>query len=542
MIYKAYISGKFKSNFVDKVYLESDFLIAGSGVAGLSAALEAAEANTVILLNKSNRKESSSYWAQGGVAAVLKSPDSLQSHIEDTLHAGRYYGNKHAVELLVREGSEKVKEIISLGMQFDRSGSEFDLGLEGGHSSRRILHASGAATGKALVDFLYKLASDHDNIRIIENTFVYDLIRDDDSGECIGAKCFSYNIKETIQILSDATILATGGYSGLYSRTTNPHTSTGDGLWLAYRQGAVLKDLEFVQFHPTAFHCSEGKSFLISEALRGEGARLYNQNGERFMLKYDQKELAPRDVVSREIYRQIKNQKEDFVYLHVDHLNVEELKMKFPGLISKIEEHGVNVEKEGIPVSPAAHYCIGGIENDMDGRTAFKRLFAVGELAATGVHGANRLASNSLLECLVFSRRAVKNAKKLSPVKKRVIPFDALKINPDKKHLFNKINSEIVALLNLKVGIERNKTDLDYAQKTIEEYRNENRLFETGEYYSTRLKGALIVAGLIAKSASVRSESLGVHTRTDSVVEHGGGNGPIRFQREAIKKPMKQVV
>lgn len=522
--------------------MKSDILIAGCGVAGLSAALEAARSNSVILLNKSNRKESSSYWAQGGIAAVLHSQDTLQSHIEDTLQAGRYYGNKNAVELLVREGSEKVKKLITQGMRFDQDGSEFDLGLEGGHTNRRILHAGGAATGKALVNFLYNLVLDHDSIRIIENTFVYNLITDDSLGECVGVSCYSYKKRKSFQVYSNATILATGGYSGLYSRTTNPHTSTGDGLWLAYSKGAVLKDLEFIQFHPTAFYQENGKSFLISEALRGEGARLYNLRGKRFMLKYDQKELAPRDVVSREIYRQIKNQKEDFVYLKVDHLDVQQLKKKFPSLVSKIEKFGIDIEKDGIPVSPAAHYCIGGIETDMDGKTAVGRLYAIGELASTGVHGANRLASNSLLECLVFSGRAVQSAEKLPPVVKGSPTVRELKINPEKEPLFNKIITDIINLLNNKVGIERNKEDLTYAKSRIEKMNNDNGLFEPGEYYSTRLKGALTVAGLIAQSALCRADSLGVHNRTDFPAARGKGTAPVKYRNDAKPNPIKQVI
>lgn len=500
-------------------HLKSDFLIVGSGMAGLSAALEAAELGTVILLNKSNRKESSSYWAQGGIAAVLKDPDSFQSHIEDTLLAGRYYGNRTAVELLVREGSEIVKKLISKGMPFDRSGKEFDLGLEGGHSSRRILHANGAATGKAMIDFLYDLATAHNNIKIVENAFVYDLIIDKTTGTCIGVKSYLFTENRSVQILSNATILATGGYSGLFRRTTNPHTSTGDGLWLAYKYGVVLKDLEFIQFHPTVFYSSGGHSFLISEALRGEGARLYNSKGERFMLKHDNKELAPRDVVSKEIHRQIENQEEKFVYLTVDHLDCEQLKAKFPDLLSKIEAQGVNIKKDGIPVSPAAHYSIGGIETDLNARTAIDRLYAVGELGATGVHGANRLASNSLLECLVFSERAVKDAKDLSHIKQEAISFDELKINPEKKAQFNSINSEIVNLLNTKVGIERHEEGLKSTLNVINKYLNEADVFEADEYYSIRLKGLLTVSKLIAESALHRNISLGVHNRADSPQE-----------------------
>lgn len=523
-------------------HFKSDYLIVGSGMAGLNAALEAAEHGTVILLNKCSRKESSSYWAQGGVAAVLKSPDTFQSHIEDTLLAGRNYGNIKAVELLVREGSEKVKELIEMGMPFDRTGTEFDMGLEGGHSKRRILHASGAATGKALVDFLYERTTSHKNIKIIEHAFVYDLIVGHESNVCRGVSAYLYKENKSVQISGGATILATGGYSGLYSRTTNPHTSTGDGLWLAYKHGAVLKDLEFIQFHPTAYYSSTGSSFLISEALRGEGARLHNTSGERFMLKYEKKELAPRDIVSREIYRQIKNQKEDFVYLSVQHLDVERLKAKFSGLLSKIEKQGINIQEEGIPVAPAAHYCIGGVETDLDAKTAVGRLYAVGELGATGVHGANRLASNSLLECLVFSHRAVKHATGLTPLQPKTIPANELKVNPEKEEFFKRINAEIVNLMHNGVGIERHKDELDRVLKVVDDYLVQTEIFERNEYFSIRLKGLLVVAKLITKSALQRDKSLGVHSRRDSRNITGLKDKAVKWSHKDVNEMMKQAI
>ncbi|MEX2435679.1 MAG: FAD-dependent oxidoreductase, partial [Balneolaceae bacterium] len=373
---------------------KSDYLIIGSGVAGLNAALEAAQYGEVLLVTKSTLNESSSYWAQGGVAAVLDESDSYENHSKDTLEAGRGYCNPEAVEILVKEGADRIKELINMGMPFERENGHLQLGMEGGHSNRRILHANGAATGKAMVDFLISRIQESDRITIAENVFVYDLISEEN--RCLGALAYLYKDDKIIQIQSRVTLLATGGYSGLYTRTTNPHTSTGDGLWLALNHGAVVKDLEFIQFHPTVYVNPKGEGFLLSEALRGEGARLFNSKGERFMEKYPDRELSPRDVVSREIFNQISHQQKKYVYLDLTHLNFSKIRTRFPGLIRRIEMQGIDITKQGIPVVPAAHYCIGGVETGLEGETNVEALYACGEVAATGVHGANRLASNSL--------------------------------------------------------------------------------------------------------------------------------------------------
>ncbi|MDR9408971.1 MAG: FAD-dependent oxidoreductase, partial [Balneolaceae bacterium] len=356
---------------------KTDYLIIGSGVAGLNAAIEAAKHGEVLLVTKSTLDESSSYWAQGGVAAVLADTDSYEKHISDTLDAGRGYCDPEAVEILVREGADRVKELINNGMPFERTNGALNLGMEGGHSNRRILHANGAATGKALVDFLTSKIRENDQITITENVFVYDLISDDN--RCFGALAYVYDEDKVVQIQSKVTVLATGGYSGLYTRSTNPHTSTGDGLWLALNHGAILKDLEFIQFHPTVFYSSKGDGFLISEAVRGEGGRLYNASGKRFMEKYPDLELSPRDVVSKEIFNQIAKQDKEFVYLDLTHLDSEKIRNRFPGLIQRIEDRGIDITKKGIPVAPAAHYCIGGIETGLDGETNIKGLYACGE-------------------------------------------------------------------------------------------------------------------------------------------------------------------
>jgi L-aspartate oxidase len=493
----------------------ADFLIIGSGAAGLSAALHASRYGRVILLTKSDWNASSSYWAQGGIAAVLRDQDSFLSHKQDTLEAGRQFCDKDAVDLLVKEGAGEIKRYIDLGMNFDRTNGEFDLGLEGGHSNRRVLHANGAATGRALIEFLSRLVKAESNIDIIEQAFVYKLFSD---GEiCRGVAAYQYEKDRLLFVKSPVTILATGGYAGLFKRSTNPHTSIGDGAWLAHKAGAKLQDLEFVQFHPTAFYSSNGTSFLISEAVRGEGARLYNQEGERFMAGTDRQELAPRDVVSREIFHQIQHQDNDYVYLDVRHLDTEKLRLRFPDLFAKIESYGIDIDREGIPIAPAAHYCIGGIATDLDARTTVNGLYACGESAATGVHGANRLASNSLLECLVFSKRAVSRAAKNVPMDEDFSHFmiqSNFSIDNNRSDHFLLLQQKIASLLTQYAGIYRDRKGLEFALDKIDEYSEQFPQI-SGEYYSIRLKGLLKLTQMIIKAALQREESRGVHIRSD---------------------------
>ncbi len=499
---------------MESAIIETDFLIIGSGLAGLNSALEASKYGPVVLVTKSDLEESSSYWAQGGIAAVLQESDSFQSHISDTLKAGRGYCNQHAVEVLVKEGAERVKELIDLGMPFEKNGDTLHLGLEGGHSERRILHADGAATGKAIIDFLISRIRTNPNITVLEDAFVYDLVSEEN--RCYGVLAYLYKTDQSIQLQSRATILATGGYSGLFIRTTNPHTSTGDGLWLAYNHGAVLKDLEFVQFHPTAFYTKKGGIFLISEALRGEGARLFNASGERFMLQYPQAELSPRDLVSREILKQLELQDEKFVRLDLSHLDAQKMRKRFPGLINKVEAHGIDISKEGIPVAPAAHYCIGGVETDLNGLTGIEGLYACGEVAATGVHGANRLASNSLLECLVFSKRAAEHAKDhKSSIKRKLYQAQELLLSPDLAEPFLYQKRVATKLLNRYAGIERNREGLLSALEQLNNGLN-SALYRHGhEYYFIRMREMLMVTERIIRGALAREESRGVHFRTD---------------------------
>ncbi|TVP99905.1 MAG: L-aspartate oxidase [Balneolaceae bacterium] len=517
-----------KSLHVKLVILKSDYLIAGSGLAGINAALHAAMYGTVILVTKSKLDASSSYWAQGGIAAVLQQPDSYESHINDTINAGRGYCNENAVEILVKEGSERVRELVEKGMPFERKGEHLSLGLEGGHSDRRILHAEGASTGKVMVEFLISKIRNEPRITVLQNTFIYDLICTEN--RCFGVVAYQYERNESIQILSKATILATGGYSALYGRSTNPHTSTGDGLWLAYNHGAVLKDLEFVQFHPTAFYCEKGNGFLISEALRGEGARLYNSKHERFMEKYPARELSPRDVVTKEIVSQIECQHEDFVCLNVTHLDTNKIRQRFPSLIGRIEKNGIDISRQGIPVAPSAHYCIGGIETDINGQTGIDGLYACGEVAATGVHGANRLASNSLLECLVFSKRAVDHARNHKKGSfGNIILTKKLTVSNDLKMPFLEQKKEVTSLLNRNAGIVRHKEGLALALHQINKDLKTAVYHYGNEYYILRMREMLKLVEMIVLAGLTREESRGVHYRAD----FPGVNPeqePVRFQ------------
>lgn len=518
--------------------ITTDFLIIGSGAAGLQAAWKASQFGSVTLLTKSTLEDSSSSWAQGGIAAVLTEGDSYKNHINDTLEAGRGLCNQEAVKVLVEEGAQSVQELIDEGMPFDRTAGTLDLGLEGGHSNRRVLHANGAATGKALVNFLADKVHAQPNISIIEHAFVFELLATDK--QCMGAAAYLYNEAEIIAVQSPVTVLATGGYSGLYQRSTNPHTSTGDGLWLGYNAGTELQDLEFVQFHPTAFYTDDGSTFLISEAVRGEGAHLYNEGGERFMVDYPQKELSPRDVVAKEIFEQIKRSDSGCVYLDISHLDTDRIRDHFPALIKRIENQGFNIATDQIPVAPAAHYCIGGIATDLHARTSIEGLYACGEVAATGVHGANRLASNSLLECLVFARRAVHDAAKRDFHESGCdLPSVALKVNNDNKEQFTHLQNRVSTLLSEEVGIVRNARGMNKALDRIKEIMtayNEN----ANEYFELRSKGLLQIATLITKSALERTESRGVHTRAD-YPQTNSVSGHLSFSKKSLDILSKEV-
>lgn len=494
--------------------IDSDFIVVGSGVAGLYAAWQAAAHGRVVLITADVLRSGSSYWAQGGIAAVTTADDSIDQHVADTLAAGRGLCDGAAVEVLVREGASAVAQLIEAGMPFDREADgSLCRGLEGGHSRHRILHAMGVQTGRALVEFLAGQVEREAAISVIEQASVSRLQVVD--GACVGVQIVRHDSGAVETIHAPATLLATGGYASLYRRTTNPHTSIGDGLLLAAQAGARLRDLEFVQFHPTAFYADDGTTFLISEALRGAGAYLRNSDGVRFLVDNPQAELAPRDVVAREIFAQIKAGPAPYVHLDIRHLDIDGLAAHFGHLLERIAAQGVDVRSAGIPVAPAAHYCVGGVATDLDGASDVPGLYAAGEIAVTGVHGGNRLASNSLLECLVFARRAVAHA----AAARRALPAmidtpTPQPVDPRAADGFAEFKNQVADLLNTHVGIQRDANGLHSALAALARLQAAESA-DNLEYFASRRRGLLQLARAITNAALARCESRGVHQRQD---------------------------
>ena len=391
-----------------------DFLVIGSGIAGLSYALKVAPYGKVCIVTKSKADETATKYAQGGIAAVMYSPDTYEKHIRDTIIAGDDLSNEEIVRITITESTERIKELIEWGTQFDKTESgKYALGREGGHSESRVLHHKDS-TGAEIIRALLQQAKEHPNIEILENHFTIDILTQHHLGigmsrgmpdiQCYGAYVLCPETGEVTTILSKFVLLATGGAGNVYSTTTNPEIATGDGLAMGYRAKAIIENMEFVQFHPTSlYNPNEKPSFLITEALRGFGAVLKTEDGEEFMQKYDNRlSLAPRDIVARAIDTEMKLSGDDFVCLDCRHLDKNELILNFPKIYAKCLSIGVDIKKDMIPVVPAAHYQCGGIKVDEHGHTSVKNLYATGEVASTGLHGANRLSSNSLLESSVF--------------------------------------------------------------------------------------------------------------------------------------------
>lgn len=502
-----------------------DFVIVGAGLAGLYAALHASQFGNVAVLTKTTLTLSSSYWAQGGIAAAVDPNDSTQLHFEDTIKAGRNLCNKAAVEIMVREGKSRVEELISLGMPFDKDNGKIALGLEGGHSMRRVLHSGGDATGEELVKFVHRFVRKKKNIRILENNYVYRLIIRGE--ECFGVHSYDIRNKESCIIRGNSTIIASGGGSAVYSRSTNPHTSIGEGIPLAFNAGAKIECMEFLQFHPTSFYSVTGKTFLISEAIRGEGAYLINQRGKRFLEEQDTTELSPRDVVSEAIIKEMEKSGTQNVFLDLRHLNSEKIKKRFSNIYSEGLKFGIDITKDPVPVAPAAHFMIGGIKAGLSGETNINRLYAIGETASTGVHGANRLASNSLLECVVFGKRSVEHAVNFNRVnsihyyREEKINFS---IEEENKNDFSVENQEVADLLWQNAGIIRNGKNLQSALRQLDSYISDTNSYDL-EYYGFRKMCLTVLAQLIVKSALIREESRGCHLRSDFTSEE------IEFQK-----------
>lgn len=432
--------------------MKTNFLIIGSGIAGLNFALNAAKKGKVTIITKKKSINSATNFAQGGIATVLEKTDNFQKHIEDTIKAGAGLNNREAVELMVKKSPEAIKKLMKMGVAFASKKGNLIPGHEGGHSEKRIAHV-GDHTGEEIEKVLINKVKSNPNIEVLENTFALDLIINKKS--CYG--CIAIKRNKIISILADQTILATGGSGQIYKYTTNPKIATGDGVAMAIRAGCKAKDMEFVQFHPTAFAKKLSPMFLISETVRGEGAKLVNKSGERIT----KNELASRDTVAKEIYKELKKSP---VYLNITHKKEPWLKNRFPTIFRKLEKHGYNIAKKKIPITPAAHYQCGGIEADLNGKTSIKNLFTFGEVASTGVHGANRLASNSLLEALVFSDRIVKELKKIPTEEFEKIKIAKPEISPPQSTETKKAKEakkKIQELMWRYAGIIRNRKEVE---------------------------------------------------------------------------------
>src|SRR5215472_16734178 len=506
---------------------QSDFLVIGGGVAGLSFALKAANHGTVAILTKRARQEGSTQYAQGGIASVLSSSDSFERHIEDTLTAGAGLCRREAVEVAVREGPERIRELVALGAEFSRRpGGDFDLTREGGHSERRIVHATDI-TGREVERALLAACDEKSNITFFANTAAIDLIQDRRDGRRQGRCLGVYALLPTGQIetfLARTVILATGGAGKVYLYTTNPDVSTGDGVAMAYRVGAEIANLEFYQFHPTCLYHPEAKSFLISEALRGEGGQLRLRNGDAFMQRYHPLgALAPRDVVAKAIDSELKRTGDECVFLDMTHLGRTFLMDRFPNIYATCKAFGIDMAVQPIPVVPAAHYQCGGVVTDLRGRTNIPGLYAIGEVAHTGLHGANRLASNSLLEGLVFGHRAARAAAEESERVPRSFeqapawdPGSA--VDSDESVVVTHNWDEIRRLMWNYVGIVRTDKRLMRARRRLDLLREEIR-----DYYwrfkvtrdVVELRNIAEVAHLIVECASRRKESRGLHYTLD---------------------------
>jgi L-aspartate oxidase len=515
-----------------------DFLVIGSGVAGLSFALRAADAGTVAIVTKKDSAESNTNYAQGGIAAVMDPADHVEAHITDTLETGAGLSDPDIVRLVVTEGPTRVRELMELGAEFDRTRKgTLHLGREGGHSANRIVHAADM-TGREIERSLLSGVREHPNITLFEHHFAVNLLTQHQLGldvesvspsdlECYGAYVLDTQTGLVETFLAKATLLAAGGAGQVYLHTTNPLVATGDGVAMAYRARAAVANMEFIQFHPTSLYLpgSEigGRSFLISEAVRGEGAILLNRNGERFMPSYDTRaELAPRYIVARAIDDQMKRHGDDHVWLDVSHLPEDDIRRHFPNISETLAALGIDMTAEPIPVVPAAHYICGGVVVDHEARTSMRGLFACGEVACTGLHGANRLASNSLLEALVFARRAVDPM--IEEVSKGTwrddIPVwdESNTENTQEWVLVAHNRQELRRVMSSYVGIVRSTLRLKRAARRIRLIHEETEEF----YQRTRiseelceLRNLINVAYLIVESAMRRRESRGLHAMTD---------------------------
>jgi L-aspartate oxidase len=523
-----------------------DVIVLGSGIAGLTYALRMAEHGEVAILTKRERRASNTMWAQGGIATVMDPHDSFAAHIEDTIVAGDYLNHRDVVRICVEEGPARLAELLALGVPFDRDAgnpSGLDLTREGGHSARRVVHAKDM-TGAAIEEALVQAASAHPRIHFFENHLAIDLISKHrlklrGSDRCLGVYALDTTRNAIHTFLGKVVLVATGGAGKVYRYTSNPDIATGDGIAMAWRVGVPIVNMEFYQFHPTCLYHPEAKNFLITEACRGEGGILRRKDGTAFMPSYHPlKDLAPRDIVARAIDSEMKRTGDPCVFLDMTHLPREELEHRFPGVMGKLLEFGIDMRTEPIPVVPAAHYCCGGIQTDAHGRTALPGLLAAGEAAHTGLHGANRLASNSLLEGLVFAHRAALVSPDIMASAEGDIDPEVpdwntgLARDPDENVLVSHAWEEVRTLMWNYVGIVRSNARLERAKHRIDLLNREIK----EDYWSFKLTRDLLelrniarVAALMIESAMQRRESRGLHYTLDYP-----GRDDLNFQRDTV--------
>ncbi len=511
-----------------------DFLVVGSGIAGLTFALKVAKHGKVCIVTKSRMDDTATSWAQGGIAAVMYNPDSYEKHINDTIIAGDGLCDEKVVRFTIQESTDRIKELVKWGTKFDKTSTgRYDLAKEGGHSEYRVLHHKDS-TGREIENTLLDQVRKHPNIEILENHFTIDIITQHHLGvevnsrtegiTCFGAFVMNPRTHLVDTILSKITLIATGGAGNVYNNTTNPLISTGDGIAMVYRAKGTVENMEFIQFHPTAlYHPEEKPAFLITEAMRGFGAVLKTRDGKEFMHKYDARlSLAPRDIVARAIDNELKLSGEDYLWLDCHHLNKNELINHFPTIYAKCLSIGIDISKDMIPVVPAAHYTCGGIKVDEFGRSSIVNLYASGECSSTGLHGANRLASNSLLESLVFSHRAsvssVSQLKNIS-ICHEIPDWDAegMVLN-EEMVLITQSMKELQAIMSSYVGIVRSNLRLQRAFDRLELLYRESEDLYNKSILTPRLcelRNLINIGYLIIKAARRRHESRGLHYSLD---------------------------
>jgi L-aspartate oxidase len=514
----------------------TDLLVIGGGLAGLRAALAADPRTSVLVITKDSLLQSNSNYAQGGIAGVLDPEDRFENHVADTLRAGGDLCDPAIVEMVVSEAPARIRELMAWGARFDEESGALALGREGGHSHDRIVHALGDATGKEVMRAVIERVKSLPNLNTWQNTCTLDLLTFE--GSCRGALVWNESHGKTL-VWAKQTILCTGGAGQVYRETTNPEVATGDGHAIAYRAGAELRDMEFMQFHPTVLYIAGSSRNLITEAMRGEGALLVDRNGHRFMPEYDERaELAPRDVVSRAIVTQMEKTRHPSVYLDLAHLDHERVRSRFPGIAAVCAEFGIDITRDRIPVRPGAHYMIGGVTVDARGQTTLAGLWAAGEVTSSGLHGANRLASNSLLEGLVYGAHAGESASRAALAISddfRALPLTNPAIEDVAEPLdLADIRNSLKSLMWRNVGVRRDRTGLIEAVEMIDRWCGYvlNRQFSTPSGW--QLQNMLCVSRLMAQAAVAREESRGVHLRTDfPIVDNERWRRHISFRRDS---------